>query len=722
MASRFFSIAAYTCRLFFFLLLFGSTKVFGQGSSDPAVLDTVRAGRFDNGRMWTFEYPPVDYLRETYGFEADEAWFEKARLGALRIPGCSASFVSPNGLVMTNHHCARSIAARLSREGEDLLNDGFFARSLDEERPVDNFYADQLIAVADVTDEVAAALDAAQTDEQRQQARQSVFSAIQARLKAEAGGTDDIVVQIVPLYSGGRYSAYTFRRYHNLKLVFAPELRLGNFGGEWDNFSYPRYKLDATFFRVYDGDEPLKNEYYFRWSESGTVPGELVFVVGNPGSTNRLESVAQLEYRRDVSEKSLLAVLQGRLEALREEYEESPSPALKAQILSISNSEKLYRGRVAGLNDPILMARRADTERQFREAIAADPKLQSSWGDLLDRIAALQQEKRQYAAEAGAFSGFQLQSSLESATLRRAVLAQLFERQKARGATAEQLDAMKQQILSIENLPANRERWFLTARLEQIAAHLSDDPALSAVLSGRTPEAVAADILERSVFSDSTSIASAIDAVPSSDPAMALAGALVDRWTAYVSAMTAFQVQEAELLRERGRAQYDVFGADVPPDATFSLRIADGIIAGYPYNGTIAPPYVTFYGLYDHYHSYKGTPIADSWDLPERWLNAPPSFDRNLPLNLVSTNDIVGGNSGSPLLNKDLEIVGLVFDGNVESLPSAFIFSTDGSRTIAVDSRGILEAFDDVYDLDRLVVELTTGALAETEEEADAMR
>ena len=170
MASRFFSIAAYTCRLFFFLLLFGSTKVFGQGSSDPAVLDTVRAGRFDNGRMWTFEYPPVDYLRETYGFEADEAWFEKARLGALRIPGCSASFVSPNGLVMTNHHCARSIAARLSREGEDLLNDGFFARSLDEERPVDNFYADQLIAVADVTDEVAAALDAAQTDEQRQRA------------------------------------------------------------------------------------------------------------------------------------------------------------------------------------------------------------------------------------------------------------------------------------------------------------------------------------------------------------------------------------------------------------------------------------------------------------------------------------------------------------------------------------------------------------------------
>src|SRR5690606_15381765 len=209
--------------------------------------------------------------------------------------------------------------------------------------------------------------------------------------------------------------------------------------------------------------------------------------VGNPGSTNRLESVAQLEYRRDVSEKSLLAVLQGRLEALREEYEESPSPALKAQILSISNGEKLYRGRVAGLNDPILIARRADTERQFREAIAADAELQDAYGDLLDRIAALQQEKRRFAAEAGAFSNFQLQSGLESATLRRAMMAQLYEKQMAAGASTEQLDAMKQQMLSIQDLPASRERRFLTARIEQLTANLAGDPSLSGILSGRTP-------------------------------------------------------------------------------------------------------------------------------------------------------------------------------------------------------------------------------------------
>ncbi|MDX1532256.1 MAG: S46 family peptidase, partial [Rhodothermales bacterium] len=476
---------------------------------EPALLDTVRAGRFDNGRMWTFENPPLDYLAETYGFRPDDAWFERARLGALRIPGCTASFVSPHGLVMTNHHCARSIAARLSREGEDLLNEGFFARALDEERPVDEFYADQLVAIADVTDEVAAALDAAQTDAERQQALQEVTTSIEERIKAEAGGGDDTVVQVVGLYSGGRYSAYTFRRYADLRLVFAPELALGNFGGEWDNFSYPRYKLDAAFFRAYGPDgEPLDtSEFYFPWSEEGTEPGELVFVVGNPGSTNRLETVAQLAFRRDVTDSAVLGFLARRLEALRAEYEADPSPDLKATILSISNAEKLYRGRVAGLRDPAILARRADTERQFREAVAADPGLRAAYGDLIDRIAAVQQEKRAYADDFGAFVGLQPQQALASATMRRALLAHDLLQQRDAQVPEEQLQALEQQILSIGDLPPAREERFLTIRLRELLTYLGDDPEVQEVLAGRSPEAAAEALLQRTAFADSAGTA-----------------------------------------------------------------------------------------------------------------------------------------------------------------------------------------------------------------------
>ncbi|MDX1531854.1 MAG: S46 family peptidase, partial [Rhodothermales bacterium] len=225
-------------------------------------------------------------------------------------------------------------------------------------------------------------------------------------------------------------------------------------------------------------------------------------------------------------------------------------------------------------------------------------------------------------------------------------------------------------------------------------------------------------------FADSAGTAMALDegALSMEDPALALADAISERRAAFQRAFAGLSAQEQELERQRGRAQFDVYGTTVPPDATFSLRLADGVVAGYPYNGTVAPPYVTFFGLYDHYTSYAPTEIAESWALPERWLDPPDTFDYSTPLNLVSTNDIVGGNSGSPLLNRDLEVVGLVFDGNIESLPTAFIFRTDRSRTISVDARGILEAFDDVYDLDRLVLELTAGELAETEAAADAAR
>lgn len=700
-----------------------STITAMQSESASAAYDTVRAGRFDNGRMWTFEYPPTEYFAEAYGFTPDDAWFERARLGALRIPGCTASFVSPNGLVMTNHHCGRGNVAQLSTGDEDYLANGFFAHDLADELPAPGMYADQLIAIEDVTDEVTAALDAAETDAERQMAQQGIMQAIQDRLQmASASEGDSIMVQVISLYQGGRFSAYTFRRYTDMRLVMAPELKAGKFGGDPDNFTFPRYSLDMTYFRVYDNDAPLQTDFYFPFNPEGSSPGEAVFVIGNPGSTNRLESMAQLEYRRDVQEKNILQFISSRLDALRAEYAESPDPQLLSQTLSLSNADKLYRGRVRGLNNPIIMAKRADTERQFVEAIAADAELTATYGDLLARIEDVQMQKRTFAAEYGAFLGLQPQSGNASATMRRAVLAAPYLQQLEGGASADALEGIVEQIRGISDLPAAREQRFLAIRLAEFEQYLGDIPQVQALLEGTNPKAAAQMILENSVLATAESTAEALanGTLTMDDPAIQWANSVAERRYAFLSGFSGLGAQEQELNRIRGRAQYDVYGTTIPPDATFSLRLSDGVVQGYEYNGTVAPPYTTIYGLYDHYYSYRNTDDAGEWSLPDSWLNAPETLDRSTPFNLVTTNDIIGGNSGSPLLNQDLQVVGLVFDGNVEFLPSAFIFTLDlGARTVAVDARGMLEALDEVYDMDRVVYELTTGTLVGTEAEAD---
>ena len=273
-----------------------------EEATEAVDLDTIRAGRFDNGKMWTFEYPPTDYLRETYAIEADEAWFERARLGALRIPGCSASFVSPNGLIMTNHHCAREFVVQVSGDGEDLLDNGFYATNLDEERAVTEFEADQLLEVFDVTSEVDAALEGIADPGARSDAREAIEEEIQERLAAERGGEEaGIEVEMIQLWNGARTSAYVFRRYENVKLVFSPELQMGFFGGDADNFTYPRYSIDFSFLRAYEDGKPANTtKHYFKWKSGGAKKDELVFVSGNPGTTNRLLTKAQLEFERDI--------------------------------------------------------------------------------------------------------------------------------------------------------------------------------------------------------------------------------------------------------------------------------------------------------------------------------------------------------------------------------------------------------------------------------------
>jgi hypothetical protein len=672
--------------------------------------DTVRASLYDQGRMWTFDNPPTEYLAETYGFSPGEEWFEHARLGALRLPNCSASFVSPNGLILTNHHCARASATAVTREGEDLGATGFYAMTMEEERRVEDLYVDQLVEIVDVTDRVYGATEAMETDAERINARQEEIAAIEEELGTE----DDLVVQVISLYNGGQYSAYVFRRYDDVRLAFAPEDALGFFGGDPDNFTYPRYALDFALFRAYGDDgEPVDTEAnYFRWSESGAQPGELVFVIGNPGSTTRLQTVAQLEYRRDVQEPAILNLYASRAdvyEGFVDEYPDAPeTPEIEDTYFSLSNARKAYTGRVEGLRDPYIIARRGALEREFREAVMADADLSAEYGDLFDQVAQNRQEAQQFAAEFGAFLGMNPGSPVASNVLTRALFAYAY------GQT--QTPSFRETVLGIEDdRPAALEQALIEARLRDFVTYFgADDPLAQQILQGRTPEEAAADLYANSAFATAAGTAEALDGdlTGAADPALAIAAAIFPRYAQYQQQAGVLGAQANELGAQLGRARFEVYGTDLPPDATFSLRINDGVVRGYPYNGTVAPPYTTFYGLYDHYYSYRPTEDLDEFfDLPETWLPIPDELDLTTPYNFVTTNDIIGGNSGSPMLNRDLEIVGVAFDGNIQSLPGDYIYLAEQNRTVGVESRGMMEALESVYDAARLVDELRTGEL-----------
>ncbi|MDE2782613.1 MAG: S46 family peptidase [Gemmatimonadota bacterium] len=683
-----------------------------QPPSAPSRIDTVQAGAFDNGKMWTFDAPPTRYLRDTYGFSPDDDWYARARLGALRIPNCSASLVSPNGLVMTNHHCAREFVTQVSEEGENLLDDGFYAATLADERGVEDFEADQLIEIVDVTSEIRDAVDAAPDSEARAAMRDSLTESVADRLQAERGGEEaGVEVEVVSLYNGGLYSAYIFRRYTNAALVMAPELGLGFFGGEPDNFTYPRYALDMAFLRLLDEDgQPLATGDHFRWDDEGVAEGDLIFIIGNPGSTSRLQTVAELEYRRDVEMPALLGFLGSRIDVFDdyiEGREDEPGiDDVRNELFSLLNSQKAFTGMLGGLRDPYIMARRGAAQAAFVSEIEGDPGLRADYLPLFDEMAELQARKASVADETHAFAALG-SPDFEAALILRTLAAFQHLVGQQTGATQEELDGFVEEMRGVPNRPAELDEALLRARIEDLAAAFGeDDPSVGAILQGRSAGEVASSLMASSIMADSAGAVDAlVEGTLAPGPAFGFLQTLFQRFGPYQEVMFGTGPQEEEIAARLGRARFEVSGTDVPPDATFSLRLADGVVQGFPYNGTVAPPVTTFFGLYDRHHSNPG---SEEWALPGRWLDPPESFDLSTPLNFVSTADIIGGNSGSPVVNRELEIVGVVFDGNIQSLPGDYIYIPDENRSVAVDARGILEALDEIYGAGRIVEELTS--------------
>ncbi len=696
----------------------------GAGAEAGAVdRDTVRAGRFDMGKMWTFEYAPAEYFSETYGFDATDEWFERARMSPLRIPGCSASFVSPNGLVATNHHCVRGPISRVSRPGEGLLDNGFYAATLGDERSIDDYYADQIMAIHDISAEVFAATDQVREGEERNRVRQEILERIAGGLKQRYSDRgDSIWVQTIGLYNGGRYSAYVFRRFTDVRLVAAVEAQAAFFGGDPDNFTYPRYALDFAFLRIYQDGRPYETPHYFGWGEDGVEEGDVVFVIGNPGSTNRLTTMSQLEYQREVQRPNSIAWLSSRLAALYDywdaEPEESEEWVVRNRIFSLSNSLKSNSGRYDALNDAFVMAKRRDIERQLRDAIRENDGLRERYSNLFERMAAIQQEKGALATPDAAFR-VMTSSVYTSATIRRAVAAVDYVNAIDGGASAESLATLQQRFLEVSDLPAGAELRFLAARFGEFARFYGPAHEVTrAALGGGSPMGEAAALMSASALDESLTADRIIENVHRlrEDPAVRLAAVFMPYYREYRREIDRLNAAERELAADLGRVRFEVYGRSQPPDGTFSLRITDGVVRGYEYNGTLAPPYTTFFGLYDRYYAHRG---AADWALPDRWTTPPAGLDLRTPLNFVSTADTYGGNSGSPAVTQDLELVGLNFDRNIEGLSRAYVYLPERGRNVMVDIRAVHAVMDQVYDADRIVQELLTGRLFETEAEAD---
>jgi hypothetical protein len=660
------------------------------------------------GTMWTFDAPPLDYWKKTYNFAPDQRWLDHVRLASVRLPNCSASFVSANGLVMTNHHCGRDCTASVSPRDSNYIETGFAAGSLSDEKKCPGLYVDQLISIEQVTDRVRAGITGTTPAEQTAQRTATI-----SRIQSECSQSTGLTCQVVTLYQGGMYSLYRYKRYNDLRLVMAPEGQIAFYGGDPDNFTFPRYDLDLTLLRVYDNNQPFKPTDYLKWSANGATDDEPVFVIGNPGSTGRLNTAAQMEFLRDVQYPAQLAGYKRLLDAYSQLAKTDTSSIRRYQndVFGIANSQKAVAGYRTGLVDTARVAQKRAFENEFRARVNADPALRARYGGTWDAIAAAQRELATFNPQLR-YEGFGGGSTLLSTAAQIVRVTSESGKPDAqrlapyRGAN---LEAIKKSLAGPRNIDPAFERLAIAAQLRAAQQELpANDPFLRIALAGRTPEAAADALVSGTKLTDPAVRSALVEGgaaavAASNDPLIVFARAVdpINRgFIARADSLNAIIATNAEAI---GRALFATYGTALPPDATFTLRISDGVVRGYPMNGTLAPYKTTFFGLYERAASFDN---KEPFNLPPRWAARHDRLNMAVPFNFVSTNDIIGGNSGSPVINRNAEVVGLVFDENVEALPNRFLFDAESARTVSVHSAGIVEALRKMYDGSRIANEL----------------
>jgi len=683
------------------------------GTMSPSTPLSAPGYRPEFGTMWTFDAPPLEYWKRTYNFAPDQRWLDHVRLSAVRLPNCSASFVSANGLVLTNHHCARECVDAVSPKDSNYIETGFAAANLSDEKKCPGLYVDQLISIENVTDKVRAGITGTTPGEQAAQR-----SATAGRLQTECGQATGLTCQVVSLYQGGMYSLYRYKRFSDLRLVMVPEDAIAFFGGDPDNFTYPRYDLDMALLRVYENNAPYKPTDYLRWSANGAPEGDAVFVIGNPGSTGRLNTLAQMEFLRDIGYPAQLAAYKRALAIYRELMARDTSAArmYQNQIFSIENSFKAVTGYRTGLLDSARTAQKRAFETDFRALVNADPALRARYGSAWDAITAAQRALASFNPQFR-YYGFGPNASLAGSTLM-TMAAQIVrvasesakpDAERLPNYRGPNLEAIKRSLLATRDINPALEKLSIAAQLRAAQQELPpNDPFLTTVLAGRTPEQVADALVNGTRLTDPAVRKALVEGGPaavaaSTDPLIVLARAidpLNRRVVARADSLNAIITSNAETI---GQALFATYGTSLPPDATFTLRISDGVVRGYPMNGTLAPYKTTFFGLYERAASFD---FKSPFNIPKRWADRRDRLNLVTGYNFVSTADIIGGNSGSPLVNRNAEVVGLVFDSNIEGIANRFLFTTDVPRTVSVHSAGIVEALRKMYDGSRIADEL----------------
>jgi hypothetical protein len=683
------------------------------------------APRADEG-FWPYNSIPKAAIKAKYGFEVTDAWLKHLQLATVRFGGGTGSVVSPNGLVLTNHHIALGTLQRLSTPEKDLVKNGFYAATLADELKVPGMTLSILQTIEDVTAKVSEAVTPGMTPQEATAARQKAIQALTG--EPQTG----VSKQVVSLYAGAVYNLYTYKVYNDVRLVFGAEYQTGFFGGDPDNFTYPRYNLDVGMFRLYENDKPAVTPEYLKWSPNGSKENELVFTTGHPGATYRQNTLAHFKFWRDVLLPYSVASLEMREAATMKWMALGAENARQStsDLFGIQNSLKTIRGRLKGLQDSNVMAQKEASEKRLRAELAKIPAKQTELGDAWDQIEkslvawrALDAERNFIANAAGLNSQlFTMARSMVRAAYNPPAAGGRGEGGRggrggapgapaAAGAPGGGRGGAQQPAVNIQ-----REKINLTASLAFMQKYLGPaHPIVKRILGDLTPEARAIELIDKCRLMDSeiqtllrAGGRATIDA--STDPMIVLARslepdaqAITKRYDAEVASV------QTGAYPKIGQAVFAVDGAKAYPDATGTLRLSYGAVKSYMEDGKRILPYTYYAGLYERSAQHNA---QSPYDLAPRWNENKAALDLKVPLNLVSTNDIVGGNSGSAVVNKKGELVGLIFDGNIQSLPGYFVYEEPINRAISVDSRGIVEAFRKIYKADRLVEEITGKAPA----------
>jgi len=663
--------------------------------------------------MWLLNEPPTAYLESEYGFAPSAAWLEMVQKTAVRFPGGSGAFVSADGLVMTNHHVAAGSIQRMSSADENLMRDGFHARERSEERPMPDMELFNLREIVDVTDRVAAAGEGKDPAEAAAARREAIAS-----IEAESEESTGLRSDVVELYGGGKHHLYRYEVYDDVRLVFCPEEAIGFFGGDADNFEFPRYNLDITFVRAYEDGEPVTPDHFLRFTTDGVEEGELVFMAGHPGTTRRGYTADHLRFQRDVEFPTMMRALYKReveLNVFRDRSEEHARVA-RTDLTRVQNSRKALGGMLEALRDPRIFALKVDAEEELKNEVTGSPALTLAYGDGWDLVSRAQENLRSFWPEYAALEWRRARLSSDLYDIARTLVRLTRALEKPSGERlSEYRDSraplVEDRLMTPRPIDADLEVDRLASGFGMMATLLgSDHSAVRRSLGGKSARDRARELVEWTRLGDVSFrrelLEGGVATVEASDDpmirlALALEGpsrAVRERHEREVAAL------EAEGYAMLASARFEVLGDSVYPDATFSLRLSIGTVEGYVQEGEDLEPFTTIGGAFEHEAARGG---AYPFDMPESWTRAEGELEKGTPYNFVSTNDIIGGNSGSPVINRDGELVGIVFDGNRYSFLWSTIFSQERGRSVSVDARAIVEALSVVYGADALVREIT---------------